>query len=129
MKLNRYTVFFIQTTQLCENIKIFDEVKPLGEDDIATLTDIGRRMVGCVPCTACRYCVDHCPMELDIPLLLNMYNEQVFTGGGFIVPMTLRNLPKDKKPDSCAGCGGCEAVCPQNIKISEVMADFVKRLG
>jgi len=114
--------------QLRENIGIFSESKPLNDDDIVTLKEIGRKMVGCVPCTACRYCVDHCPQELDIPTLLNLYNEQVFTGGGFIVPMNLKKLPDDKKPSACVGCGGCEAVCPQNIKISDVMADFVKRL-
>ncbi|MGN0715416.1 MAG: 4Fe-4S binding protein, partial [Anaerovoracaceae bacterium] len=28
----------------------------------------------------------------------------------------------------CIGCGSCEAVCPQQIKIASVMADFVERL-
>ena len=28
----------------------------------------------------------------------------------------------------CIGCRSCEAVCPQNILISEVLADFADRL-
>jgi len=29
----------------------------------------------------------------------------------------------------CIGCGSCEAVCPQQIKISEAMKDFAGKLG
>ena len=81
-----------------------------------------------LPCTACHYCVSHCPQGLDIPELLNLYNEHVFTEGGFIAPMALSSYPNDKKPDACIGCRSCEAVCPQQIKISEAMADFSEKL-
>ena len=80
--------------------------------------------VGTVPCTACHYCVSHCPQGLDIRHLLSLYNENKYTGGGFIAPMALSALPEDKKPQACIGCRSCEQVCPQQIKISEVMADF-----
>ena len=83
---------------------------------------------GKLPCTACRYCVSHCPQGLDIPSLLELYNEHSFTGGGFLAPMALQALPKEKHPDACIGCRSCEAVCPQQIKISEAMADFTARL-
>ncbi|WP_269471200.1 4Fe-4S dicluster domain-containing protein [Slackia heliotrinireducens] len=84
---------------------------------------------GTVPCTACHYCVSHCPQELDIPTLLNLYNEHVYTGGGFIAPMALGALPADKRPEACIQCRSCEDVCPQQIKISEVLEDFAARLG
>lgn len=113
--------------QLQENIATYETEKPLNEEEMEALIGIGRKLVGCVPCTSCRYCVDHCPMELDIPHLLNLYNEQVFTGGGWMVPMMLKKLPEDKKPASCIGCRSCEAVCPQVIKISEVLADFAEK--
>lgn len=114
--------------QLRENIAIFDTYAPINEKERGALTDIGKKLVGCVPCTACSYCVDHCPQGLDIPTLLNLYNEQVFTGGGFIVPMTMSKLSEDKKPAACIGCRSCEAVCPQVIKISEVLSDFAERI-
>ena len=81
-----------------------------------------------LPCTSCRYCVSHCPQGLNIPSLLQLYNEHRFTGGGFIAPMALRAMPKDKHPNACVGCKSCEAVCPQQIKISEAMADFAEKL-
>ena len=82
-----------------------------------------------LPCTACHYCVSHCPKGLDIPSLLSLYNEHCFTDGGFLAPMALSAIPEEKRPSSCIGCRSCEAVCPQQIKVSEAMADFVRKLG
>ena len=82
-----------------------------------------------LPCTACHYCTGHCPKGLDIPELLKLYNEYSFTGGGFLAPMAVSALPKDKQPGACIGCRSCEKVCPQQIKISEALADFAEKLG
>ena len=116
--------------QMQENIRTYGEDKPLNKKEMDTLMGIAEDMVkkNVVPCTACHYCVDHCTQGLDIPRLLELYNEHAFTGGGFIAPMALSAIPEDKHPDACVGCRSCEAVCPQQIKISEVMADFVARL-
>ena len=40
------------------------------------------------------------------------------------VLLALSALPEDKKPSACLGCRSCEAVCPQNIKISEILSRF-----
>ena len=116
--------------QLAENIRIFEEEQLLNEKEKKTLLDMAAELVGktAVPCTACRYCTSHCPQGLDIPKLLSLYNEHAITGGGFIAPMALGALPRDKRPKACIGCGSCEAVCPQPIKIASVMADFVEKL-
>lgn len=114
--------------QLRDNIATFETEKPLSETERAELFDIAGGMIGGVPCTACHYCVSHCPQGLDIPMLLNLYNEHSFTGGGFIAPMALMAVPGEKHPDACVGCRSCEAVCPQQIKVSEAMADFAAKL-
>lgn len=117
--------------QLKENIAVYEESKPLSEKELAALEGIASEWLtgNTVPCTACRYCTTHCPQELPIPDLLELYNEHRFTGGGFIAPMVLGSYTEDKKPSACVGCRSCEAVCPQQIKISEALADFVKMLG
>ena len=116
--------------QLQENIRIFAEHKPLNAKETETLLEIADGMTSrnVLPCTACRYCTGHCPQQLDIPSLLALYNEHCFTGGGFLAPMALSALPEDKRPQACLGCRSCEAVCPQQIKISEAMADFTQKL-
>ena len=116
--------------QLEKNLATFADDRKLNDEEMKTLMDIADKMlsVGTVPCTACHYCVSHCPKGLDIPHLISLYNEHAFTGGGFIAPMALSALPSDKKPKACIGCRSCEQVCPQQIKISEVMSDFADRL-
>jgi predicted aldo/keto reductase-like oxidoreductase len=116
--------------QLQDNLATFETDKPLTEAERGALLDVAHGMVrqGTLPCTACRYCTSHCPQQLDIPNLLALYNEHCFTGGGFIAPMAVDALPEDKRPSACIGCRSCEAVCPQQIKISEAMADFAARL-
>ena len=117
--------------QLEKNLKTFAEDKKLSDSEMQTLLGIADEIlsVGTVPCTACHYCVSHCPQELDIPRLLSLYNEHAFTGGGFIAPMVMGTLPDEKKPSACLHCRSCEEVCPQQIKISEVMEDFAAKLG
>lgn len=117
--------------QLEKNLITFAEDKKLNEAEMSALLDIAEKMlsVGTVPCTACHYCVSHCPQGLNIPDLLALYNEHAFTGGGFIAPMALGALPEEKRPQACLQCRSCEQVCPQQIKISEVLEDFAAKVG
>ncbi len=119
--------------QLRQNVATFSEERPLGERDRAALAEVVRDMTsrGTVPCTACHYCTSHCPMGLDIPKLLELYNEATVTGGsgGFIPQMFVGTLPEDKRPSACVGCGSCAAVCPQQIDIPGTLADFAARLA
>ena len=116
--------------QMQKNIRTFEEQKPLNEEEKKAFLHIANEMVKkiALPCTACHYFVSHCPKGLAIPDLLALYNEHCFTGGGFIAPMALSAIPKEKWPTACIGCRSCERVCPQQIKVSEAMADFAKRL-
>ena len=115
---------------LDKNLKTFSEDRKLNSDEMDALLAIAREMAasGTVPCTACRYCTSHCPQELDIPNLISLYNEHTLTGGGFIAPMAMMALPEDKRPKACLHCRSCEEVCPQQIKISEVMESFASKL-
>lgn len=112
--------------QMKDNLATFETEDPLTEKELDSLLSLGDEMTNpkALACTACRYCTTHCPQGLDIPHLLALYNEHRFTGGGFIAPMALSAIPTDKQPSACIGCRSCEAVCPQQLKISEAMADF-----
>ena len=116
--------------QLEDNLHTFEKDLPLNDNEMKTLLGIADGMLEkkILPCTACHYCTSHCPQHLDIPRLLELYNEHIFTGGGFIAPMALMAIPADRQPSACIGCRSCEAVCPQQIKISEAMADFTQKL-
>lgn len=115
--------------QMVQNIAIFDK-EPLTDEQRAAVTEVAGIMTrdDVLPCTACHYCTSHCPVELDIPHLLALYNEHKLTKGGFIAPMALAALPADKQPSSCIGCGACAAVCPQQIDIPAALSDFAEML-
>ncbi len=116
--------------QMEANIRTFETDAPLDEKEMETLLAVADDMLGGrLPCTACHYCVSHCPKGLDIPMLLELYNEHSFTGGGFIAPMALMAVPEEKHPTACVGCRSCEKVCPQQIRISDAMSDFAARLN
>ncbi|MBP3421944.1 MAG: aldo/keto reductase [Lachnospiraceae bacterium] len=117
--------------QLQDNIATYAEDKPLNDKEMEVLLGIADDMIKkiALPCTACRYCTTKCPKGLDIPMLLEIYNEDCFTGGGFLAPMKISSMPEEKRPSACVGCRSCEAVCPQQIKISEAMADFAAKVN
>lgn len=117
--------------QLKENIAVWQEDKPLTKEEfdrLIELMDEETKKAG-LPCTACHYCTSHCPKELPIPELISLYNEHKITGGGFLAPMAVGSMPEEKRPASCVGCKSCEQVCPQQIKISEMMTDFTNMIG
>ncbi len=74
--------------QLQENIATFTTEQPLNEKEFETIVSIADDMVkgGVLPCTACHYCTSHCPMHLDIPRLLALYNEHIFTPAAALLP-------------------------------------------
>ncbi|MBQ8175060.1 MAG: aldo/keto reductase [Clostridia bacterium] len=116
--------------QLRENVVTFEEEKPLGEAEKEALLGIARDMTEktALPCTACRYCTTYCPKGLDIPRIIELYNELSCSGGLFLVSLAIGGMPEEKRPSVCIGCRACEEVCPQNITISEMMRDFTEKL-
>ena len=113
--------------QMRDNIATFEKLEPLtpAEEDIVMAA--AEKMKNSVPCTACRYCCDGCPQQLDIPDLLHKYN-QLRAGSGGTIKMQLDAVPKDKWPHACLGCGACAAVCPQKIAVPDELAVFAAEL-
>lgn len=64
--------------QMKENVELFKELNPLGDAETEKLLAAAEKLKDVVPCTACRYCCDGCPVGLDIPRLLGAYNDFKF---------------------------------------------------
>lgn len=109
--------------QMVDNVKTFEEDKPLSGEEAKVLMEIAEGLKDSLPCTACRYCCDGCPQELDIPKLLSLYNEARFEPG-FNVGMTIDSLTEAERPDACVACGKCAETCPQKIDVPKAMEDF-----
>ena len=114
--------------QMEDNLSTFAERRPLAQAETAELMRIAEGLKDSVPCTACRYCTPHCPMGLEIPHLLQTYNE-LRVAPSTNAAMWLEFTPDDKQPSACIGCGACAAACPQNIDIPAMLADLSDRLS
>ena len=116
--------------QLNANLETFQTDAPLDAQETAKLLALVPKLLGrdAAPCTACRYCTGYCPQALDIPMLLRLYNERLFAGGGSGIPPALAVLSTEKWPSACIACRSCERVCPQQIKISNILDAFAKTI-
>ena len=74
-----------------------------------------------VPCTACRYCCDGCPSQINIPDIFKAYNMHLTFGEHNRPHLYYDGLlaTGSGKASDCVECGQCEAACPQHIDIIE----------
>ena len=112
--------------QMEKNVKTFEKEAPLNDEQFDKMLEVAELFKDSVPCTACRYCCSGCPMQLDIPTLITMYNE-IRIAPTFIARMRLDALPEEQQPKNCIGCGQCVSACPQGIDVPNVLADLIER--
>ncbi len=112
--------------QLMDNLDTFDSYAPLNDGERGVLADIAASLVETVPCTGCRYCIDGCPMGLDIPMLMATLNEIRCTAA-INIARRIEFLPEDKKPSACISCGACTRICPQHMDIPALLAELSER--
>ena len=113
--------------QMMDNVKTFCTPAPMTKAEMDTILEIAESMKDSIPCTACRYCCDGCPMGLDIPLLLHTFNDLRFAATTNTA-MIIEFMEEDKKPSACIGCGACAQVCPQNIDIPGELKNLTEKL-
>lgn len=115
---------------LQQNIETFSSYKPLNEQEMASLLAIADDMQKRVfaPCTACKYCLPECPKRLDIPYILEAYNQLALEQGQWGRPRAFEDYEDHQLPSACIACHRCERQCPQSIKIAEIMAKFTAKM-
>ena len=114
-----------ETFQVEDNLRTFREEWPLTSQERSVLLEIAENLKKGVPCTACRYCCDGCPVGLDIPYLLQCYNDYKFAQS---LPPSMRidALEEEKRPAACIGCGQCTHACPQGIDVPAALAELAE---
>ena len=114
--------------QMQDNIKNFSTVKPLNEEELSLLCGVADGLAKLIPCTGCRYCCPGCPMELDIPTIMNLSNDLTVDYNLNIVAR-YGALGEGKQARDCIGCGQCMEACPQKINVPEMMRDLDERMS
>lgn len=110
--------------QLEDNLATFADDEGLNEKDMETLwraCDMFKNQIQ-VPCTACRYCCSGCPVEINIPDYLNLYNSYKVNGPWALAGASA--IQSKGKPADCVGCGACTGHCPQNIDTPKIMKEL-----
>lgn len=109
--------------QMEDNLSFMKEFKPLNEEEFAALKKVSDifKSANLIPCTACRYCVDGCPMKIAIPDLfadMNLKNAyQRNNSDWYYMVHTI----KGGKASDCIKCGKCEQICPQHLQIRKLL--------
>jgi len=112
--------------QIVENVETFREPNPVSPAEKELLQEVAESMLSWVPCTACRYCTEGCPMELDIPRMIAAYNG--LKNGDHMAGYQPDEAQPSMDPRRCIGCGSCASICPQNIQIPEIMQELAQML-
>ena len=113
--------------QVEDNTSYMQNFKPLDEKETRVIETAVKALHDelQIPCTACRYCVDSCPMKIAIPEYFALYNTGVQGRGS--KPFKTQQAAYDKlaathgKASACISCRLCEKNCPQHIEISQWM--------
>lgn len=109
--------------QIKENIETMKDFKPLNEKETEAINKVVKifKDARLISCTSCRYCVDGCPKNILIPDLFACLNAKKLHGdwnSNFYYRIHTQN---HGKASDCIKCGKCENICPQHLKIRDLL--------
>lgn len=113
--------------QIIENISTFNDNLSLSDEEESLLFKACKAFKNevTVPCTGCRYCCDDCPVKINIPAYLSIYNKYR-TDGRWYAINALKKADSIGKPEDCIACGVCTDLCPQDIDVKTVMSELAE---
>jgi len=82
--------------------------------------------LGGIPCTACRYCTDGCPMKISIPDLFGCYNDKKIFNDWNSDYYYGVHTKTNGKASTCIGCQQCEHICPQHLPIIKYLKEVAE---
>jgi len=112
------------TAQMEDNCSYMENFEPLSDSERATIDEVVKVLdsLPTIPCTSCRYCVDDCPQQINIPEIIGTLNAYTLYQNKAGSMGHYRQIVKEKgKASDCIACGACEGHCPQHIEIIDTL--------
>ncbi|MCL2427137.1 MAG: aldo/keto reductase [Oscillospiraceae bacterium] len=110
--------------QLVDNIRTMQSVEKFNKHEMSLIAQAKDALnKTCrIQCTKCNYCIKSCPKNINLPQLLELYND-------YLTYATISNLKHmydfftedGNKASTCVSCHACENRCPQKLNIVELM--------
>ncbi|MCI9056186.1 MAG: Fe-S oxidoreductase [Oscillospiraceae bacterium] len=109
--------------QMEDNSAYMQDFQPLNAQETGLLEQAAKILsaLPAIPCTACRYCVDGCPVSIPIPEYFALYNEDQLNlrEGRPVDRGAYQKLAANGAlASACVGCKQCEHACPQHLNVT-----------
>ena len=112
--------------QMQDNLSYMRHFMPLSEEErqIIYSAQVALNEDKSIACTACRYCIDGCPMGIPIPDMIAIKNKHALDRDTQRAKKAYEITVDGKgKASECLYCGGCERACPQHLPIPKIMRE------
>ena len=113
--------------QMKDNVSFMKDFVPFNKEEYKAIEKVVEafKSHNMIPCTGCHYCVEenHCPKNIKIPELFQNYNtkKNFNNWNADYYYSNILTSGNNSKASECIKCGKCEKVCPQHLKIRDLL--------
>lgn len=112
-----------------ENISYYINFKKINDEDETArrISDIIYKNK-IINCTYCGYCLTACKQNVDIVNIFKSYNTYILDKNEKNLKNLSKVLANNKKNSSCNRCMECCKICPQSLKIPDLIDKIYKKM-
>ncbi|MCR4672302.1 MAG: aldo/keto reductase [Lachnospiraceae bacterium] len=110
--------------QMQDNLSYMKDFVPLNDEEKTVILKAQAALAAdsSIPCTACHYCTEGCPMDIPIPEIFAVKRRVTGFSSAEKVKAEYASVTESHgKASECIQCGQCEGACPQQLPIISLL--------